>query len=103
MVEAIKSPILILLELLIGLIQQFNSTFEFIYVKLVELFIILGTISGFGPMGLIIAVIFGSLVLFLVLKFIFGSSKTLMVIFLLYLLLLIFITISISVAPIPTT
>lgn len=97
----IKSPILILLELIGGLIVQFIKSFEFVYLKLVELFVTLGIISGFGPLGFTVAVIFGSIVLYFILRLAFGSSKTFFFLFLIYILLLIFVALSISATAIP--
>ena len=91
----VNSPIIILIEMLQALIANFIGSFRIIYLKLTELFISLAIISGINPIGFIIAVIFGSLVLFFILKFVFGSSKTLLVIFLFYFILLIVIVISI--------
>jgi len=91
----VESPIIILIEMLGALIENFIGSFRIIYLKLTELFISLAIISGINPIGFIIAVIFGSLVLFFILKFVFGSSKTLLVIFLFYFILLIVIVISI--------
>jgi len=97
----IKSPISILIELVGGLLAQVIQSFGFVYLKLVELFVTLGIISGFGPLGLTVAVLFGSIVLYFVLRLIFGSSKTLFFLFLIYILLLIFVALSISATTIP--
>jgi len=97
----IKSPILILIELIGGLIVQFIESFGFVYLKLVELFITLGFISGLSPLGFTVAVIFGSIVLYFILRFIFGYSKTMFLLFLVYILLLIFVALSISATVIP--
>jgi hypothetical protein len=83
MVE-IRSPIIIIIELLAGLIANILQSFALIYTKLVELFVTLGYISGFGPVGFAIALIIGSTVIFFILKFMFGSSKTLLYVFLFY-------------------
>ncbi len=91
----VESPIIILIEMLGGLIENFIGSFRIVYIKLTELFISLVIISGINPIGFIIAVVFGSLVLFFILKFVFGSSKTLLVIFLFYFILVIIIAISI--------
>jgi hypothetical protein len=90
----VESPIVILIELLKALIENFIGSFQIIYVKLTELFVSLAIISGLNPIGFIIAVIFGSLVLFFILKFVFGSSKTLLAIFLFYFILMIIVAIS---------
>ena len=93
MVE-IRSPIVIIIELLVGLIANIAQSFSFIYTKLVELFATLGYMSGFGPLGFAVALIIGSTVIFFILKFIFGSSKTLIYVFLFYLAVLGMIAIS---------
>jgi len=90
----IRSPLLILIELLEGLIINFVESFKLIYLKMLEFFIILGFISGLSPVGFVIALFFGSMVFYFILKFIFGSSRILFFIFLFYFLLLILITIS---------
>lgn len=98
----VNSPIIILIELLQALIKNFIGSFQIIYIKLTELFVSLAIISGISPIGFVIAVIFGSLVLFFMLKFIFGSSKTLLAIFLFYFILLIIVVISLlAAAPAP--
>ena len=91
----VESPIIILIELLQGLIENFIGSFQIVYVKLIELFISLSIISGVNPIGFIFALLVGSLVLFFILKFVFGSSKTLLVIFLFYFVLMIMFSISI--------
>ena len=96
----VKSPILILLELIGGLILQFTQSFGFVYSKLVEFFVTLGFISGLSPLGFTVAVIFGSIVFYFVLRFVFGYSKTMFLLFLIYILLLISVALSISVTPI---
>jgi hypothetical protein len=93
MVE-IRSPILIIIELLVGLIANIVQSFLFIYTKLVELFVTLGYISGFGPLGFALALVIGSTVVFFILKFVFGSSKTLLYVFLFYMAVLGMIAIS---------
>ncbi len=95
----VESPIIILIELLQELIKNFIGTFQIIYVKLTELFISLSIISGLSPIGFVVAVIFGSLVLFFILKFIFGSSKTLMIIYFFYLILMVMVSLTLLARP----
>lgn len=90
----VRSPIIIIIELLAGLIANIVQSFAFIYTKLLELFITLGYISGLSPIGFAVALIVGSTVIFFVLKFMFGSSKTLLYVFLFYLAVLGMISIS---------
>ena len=90
----VKSPIIIILELLAGLIANIAQSFTFIYTKLVELFITLGYISGLSPIGFVLALAVGSTVVFFILKFVFGSSKMLLYVFLFYMAVLGIITLS---------
>jgi hypothetical protein len=90
----VKSPFLILLEMLEGLINNFISSFQLIYYKMAELFITLSIISGLSSLGFIAALFFGSVVCFLIIKFVFGSSKEFLYISLFYFLLLVLFSIS---------
>ena len=90
----VKSPFTILIELLIALIENFIGSFQVTYIKLIELFVSLAFISGLSPVAFVVAVIFGSLVLFFILKFVFGSSKTLLVIFIFYFILMIIVSLT---------
>jgi len=90
----IRSPIIILLEMLGGLILNFIESFDLMYTKLVELFITLGFISGLSPLGFIVAVFIGSFVCFFVIKFVFGSSRTMLFLFIFYLAILVLLSIS---------
>ncbi len=90
----IRSPFIILLEMLEGLIANFVSSFQLIFLKMLELFISLSVMSGLGALGFVIAAVIGSVVGFLVIKFVFGSSKELMYISLFYFVLLILFSIS---------
>ena len=93
---AIRSPLLILLELLEGLILNIASSFSLVHQKILELFITLGFISGLNPIGFVVAVFFGSIVFYFILKFMFGSSKTLFFVFMFYFLLLILVGFSLA-------
>ena len=98
----VDSPITILIEMLQALIANIIGSFQVIYIKLTELFISLSFISGINPIGFVLAVIIGSIVLFFILKFVFGSSKILLVIFLFYFILLVIVAISLlSTSPTP--
>jgi hypothetical protein len=90
----VRSPIIILIELLEGLIENFVSSFQLIFYKMLELFISLDVISGLSPVGFVISVMIGSAVVFLVLKFVFGTSKELIYISLIYFVMLILLSIS---------
>ncbi len=96
----VESPFIILIEMLRALIENFIGSFQIIYIKLIELFVTLSIISGISPVAFIVVVVFGSLVLFFILKFVFGSSKVLLVIFLFYFILIVIVAASImSVGP----
>ena len=90
----IRSPLIIIIEMLGGLIKNFVESFAMIYSKMVELFITLGYISGLSPLGFLVAVFIGSFVCYFVLKFLFGSSRTLFYIFAFYLAILVLVSIS---------
>lgn len=86
--EEVKSPILIVFELIKGLIENIQSSFYFIAVKLSELFVSLRFIANYSPIGFFIAIIFGSVVIFFLLKYTFGSSKALTILFIFYILIM---------------
>jgi hypothetical protein len=90
----IKSPLLILIEMLEGLINNIVSSFQLIFYKMLELFVTLDVISGLSPVGFVIASVIGSVVFFLIIKFIFGTSKEFFYVSLFYFLLLILLSIS---------
>lgn len=92
----VDSPIIILFELVSGLIDNFFQTFRFIYMKLVELFVALAFIAGISPIGMVIAVLIGSVVLFFIIKMSFGSSKTLIVLFLFFFMLMLLIMLGVG-------
>jgi hypothetical protein len=95
----LKSPLLVLLELVVGLITQMLNTFQFMYAKLLELFIVLSIVSGMSPIGFALAIFLFSIVLFFVLKYIFGSSRILMLLFLIYIFLIGMVIITLSYMP----
>lgn len=90
----IKSPVLILIEMLEGLIQNIVSSFQLIFYKMLELFVALDMISGLSPLGFIVALTVGSVVFFFILKLIFGTSKEFFYVSLFYFVLLILLSIS---------
>jgi hypothetical protein len=90
----IRSPILILIEMLEGLINNIVSSFQLIFYKMLELFVTLNAISGLSPLGFVVAATIGSVVFFLILKFMFGASKEFFYISLFYFLMLILFSIS---------
>jgi len=90
----IRSPFLILLDLLEGLIINIIESFKLVYLRMLELIVTLGFISGLNPIGFIVALFLGSIVFYFILKFIFGSSRILFFIFLFYFILLILVAFS---------
>jgi len=90
----IRSPFLILLDLLEGLIINIIESFKLVYLRMLELIVTLGFISGLNPIGFIVALFVGSIVFYFILKFIFGSSRILFFIFLFYFILLILVAFS---------
>ncbi len=73
----IKSPLVIIAELIVGMINGIITTIKFVLTKFLELMITLVFYSTFGIYGFLIAVFIGAGVFILVTKFIFKSSKTL--------------------------
>ena len=87
----VKSPVQIIIELLVGLISGLVEDLEFINAKMVELFISLGFLARTNPLGAVIAVVSGSLVLFFTLKYASGYVKIIIIlsVILVFLLLLV--------------
>jgi hypothetical protein len=71
-----KAPFVILLELFIGLITSIIDTLAFMVSKLIELFISLGVIASGSPLGLIVAVAVGTAIILFIMKFVFDSSRS---------------------------
>lgn len=71
-----ESPLVILLELFVGLIMNAIETVGFIGLKMSELFVSLGFIAGTSILGFIVAVAIAAAVIAVILKFILGSSKS---------------------------
>ena len=80
----VKSPLQVIYELLVGIIQSIVNTFKFIFEKLVELFMSLAFIANTGIVGMLVASVVGAIVVVLVAKFVFKSSKSLLQILLVY-------------------
>ena len=72
-----ESPLIILIELFVGIIKNTLDTLGFVGVKLVELFASLLLLSKFGIFGILIAAVIGVSVFFFLTKFILKSSGTL--------------------------
>jgi len=97
----VKSPLQIILEILVYIILTMVETILTVSRMLGELFFSLTVISQVGVLGLIISSIIGGLVLFFVSKFLFGTSKSLIKIALVYValvLVLFFVFVSIMSA-----
>jgi len=89
-----KSPLVILLELLVGLIASAVNTIIFIFTKLVELSVSLGFLAGSSLLGMIIAAAAVFAVLLFVLRFIFSASKQIIILVAITALVLILIFVS---------
>ena len=73
-----KSPLLILIELVVGIIQASVQTIAFVLTKLQELVLSLIFISSFGIAGFLIALLIGVGVFFFISKFVFKTSKSIL-------------------------
>lgn len=71
-----KAPFVILLELFIGLITSIIDTLAFMVSKLIELFISLGVIASGSPLGFVVAVAVGTAIILFIMKFVFDSSRS---------------------------
>jgi hypothetical protein len=71
-----KAPFVILLELFIGLITSIIDTLAFMVSKLIEFFISLGVIASGSPLGFIVAVAVGTAIILFIMKFVFDSSRS---------------------------
>ena len=103
----VKSPLQIILELFILIIQSIVNTLKLIFEKLVELFMSLAFIAETGITGLVIAAVIGGIVVILISKFVFKSTKSLLQVLLVYvifvvILVLVFVmTTPIHQSPVP--
>lgn len=75
-----KSPLIIVVELLYGIVNGILQTILFIFRKFGELLHSLLFFSTLGVFGVVLAIAIGVMVFLLVAKFIFKSSKTLLAI-----------------------
>ena len=73
-----KSPLIILIELLAGVISNTFSTIIFIFKKLGELMVSLFYVSSLGIFGIILAVVIGGVVFYFFSRVIFKTSKSLL-------------------------
>jgi hypothetical protein len=88
----VKSPFQIIFELLVLLINTTIEGLGLVIDKLVELFESLVFIAKTGLAGLVISSIIGGIVVIFVSKFLFGSTKSLMKILLVYLAFILIVT-----------
>ncbi len=79
-----KSPLQIIFELLVLIIQTTVDGLKLIFEKLVELFESLVFLANKGISGLIVASVIGGIVVILISRFIFGNTKTLLRVLLVY-------------------
>lgn len=80
-----ESPFIVLIELIIGLIARATESLGFIFFKIIEFFVSLGTVSGI--LGIIIVALIGGVVILFVLKFFFKTSASLAILWLILILL----------------
>jgi len=100
----IKNPLQIILELLVLIIQSIVSTLALVLEKLVELFSSLAFMAGTGVVGLFIACVIGGIVVVLISKFVFKSTKSLFQVLMVYVIfVLILVLIFAMTAPISQT
>ncbi len=86
----VKSPLQIIIELLAGLSQGLIEDLNFMYSKIFELFVSLSFLARINPLGFSLAITIGSIVLFLILKFAIGYSKTLVLLVVISIILILF-------------
>lgn len=73
-----KSPLIIIVELLTGLITGIFQTMAFVLGKFGELVMSLLFLSALGPYGFLLAIGIGAIVFLLVTKFIFKTTGSLL-------------------------
>lgn len=89
----VESPIIIIIEIFLGLIAASIQMLLFLFEKLGELFISLAYLAAINPIGFIISVFIGAICLFFILKLIFHESKFLLIAFGIFILFLVSILI----------
>jgi len=95
-----KSPLIILIELILGLITRASETIGFLFFKVLEFLASLSTFTIFGVSGLLIALVIGTIVVFFAIKFFFKSSKSLIILWLVLIgLVILFILALVIVGP----
>lgn len=103
MIFMVKSPLIILVELVSHLIYDQLKSIYFLFSKLGELFVsltLMGSILGW--LGLLTGVAIGAIVVFLAFKFVTSNVKLLIGLFLLYIILLVILVAALTAVPAPT-
>jgi len=80
-----ESPFIVLIELIFGLISRATESIGFMFLKILEFFASLGTVSGI--FGILAVALIGGIVITLVLKFFFKTSKSLLFLWVILILL----------------
>ena len=99
----VKSPFQIIIELLAGLSQGLIEDLSFMHSKIFELFVSLSFLARINPLGFSLAIAIGSIVLYLILKFAIGYSKTLVMLVVILMILLLFgVGVTMTTTPVAT-
>ncbi len=85
----VKSPIIIIIEIILGLLATTLQTILFLMGKLAELFVSLAYLAAVNPLGFILATFIGAVCLYFILKVIFKQSKFLFLILGIFILFLV--------------
>lgn len=83
------NPLTTILDMLLFLIKSIIESIIFVASKTIEFFLLISDAATASTESFIASIIIGSIVLFLVAKYIFGASKELILIMLIFLILLI--------------
>ena len=94
-----KSPLIVLIEMVSGLISRIFESSSFIILKIFELLSSLMFITRYGILGVILVLMVVFLVIFLALKFLFKSSRTLLILLIVFIILIMIFAFSLSIAP----
>ncbi|MFH8080741.1 MAG: hypothetical protein QXO84_02570 [Candidatus Aenigmatarchaeota archaeon] len=78
------NPFKVILELLYFLTKSIIEALFFIFSKALDFFVALAGFSSISMQNAVIGTLVGALVLFLIVKYVFGLSKELIIILLLY-------------------
>jgi hypothetical protein len=85
------NPLAIVIDILVFLVAATWSTIKFVGIKLIEFFLALAEVSSNNFLSLIIASVVGGVVIYFILKFLFKTTKSFVLILILYILVIIFI------------